>query len=88
MPDLDGESPDENKVQLFDLNTAQIYNSDRFSTSLKALLEKHNFVPAGVHVGGDCSRLGVFSFAITHWYELTSLGKQLLPHFKSHKMNF
>ena len=86
MPNLDGESPDENKVRLFDLNAAQIYDADRFPTSLKALLEKRDFVPAGVHVGGDCSRLGVFGVAITRWYELTSLGKQLLPDLKSHKM--
>lgn len=86
MPNLDGESHDENKVRLFDLNAAQIYDADRFPTNLKALLEKRDFIPAGVHVGGDCSRLGVFGVKMTRWYELTVLGRQLLPNLKSYKM--
>ena len=45
------------KVRLFNLNAAGIYDETTFQKTLKELLEKKNLIPAGVNVGGGSTRM-------------------------------
>lgn len=84
MPDRSGIYHYENKVRLFDFNAAGIYDDSNFPSDLRTFLQTSNFIPTGVHVGGDCSRLRDFGVHMTCWYELTSIGRQLFPNLDHH----
>ena len=76
------------RVKLFDLNAAGIYGEESFPDCLKQLLEKKHLIPAGVNVGGDCTRMLNFGVRINKYYELMGMAKTLNTALKSYGMQF
>ena len=75
-----------NKVKLFDLNAAGAQSINKFPKNLRTFLEQANYIPTGVNVGNDVTRLHLYGVKVTRYYELIGMAKQLNPDLSKYKM--
>ena len=76
------------QVKLFDLNAAGIVDETTFPFEVKRLLEHKRFVPSGVNVAGDCTRMLTFGVRMRRFYELMDIGKIINPAMESYGMAY
>ena len=75
-----------NKVKLFDLNAVGAQSINKFPKNLRTILEQANYIPTGVNVGNDVTRLHLYGVNVTRYYELIGMAKQLNPELSKYKM--